>query len=89
MQSLSTMPQPSTGVVGKPKRIFVTSEDVMKLFGCKKSCAGKMIQETNEDAKKRGEHAFPSGKANKYTFSKFFGIPLSDIENVMVEEWEQ
>ncbi len=86
MQSLSTMTQSDTGVTGKPKRIFVTSEDVMKLFGCKKSCAGKMIQETNAEAKKRGEHAFPAGKANKYTFSKIFGIPISDIESVMVEE---
>lgn len=75
-----------TGVLGKPKRLFVNSEDVMKLLGCKKSYAGQVLKEINTEARKTGMHAFPAGKANKYLFAEKFGIPLADIENVMIEE---
>jgi len=51
------------GVIGKPKRLFVNSEDVMKLLGCKKSYAGQVLREINTEARKTGKHAFPAGKA--------------------------
>lgn len=76
----------ASGVIGKPKRLFVTSDDVMKLLGCKKSYAAKVIQDINAEAKKRGEHAFPAGKANKYIFAKTFAIPMDDVESVIIEE---
>lgn len=82
MQALTEAP----GVVGKPMRLFVTSRDVMKLLGCKKSYAAKVIQDINVEAQQRGEHAFPAGKANKYMFAKAFAIPMDDIERVMIEE---
>ncbi|EOS47310.1 hypothetical protein C809_02186 [Lachnospiraceae bacterium MD335] len=79
----------ASGVIGKPKRLFVTSNDVMKLLGCKKSYASKVIQDINAEAKQRGEHAFPAGKANKYIFAKTFALPMEDVESVMVEEQEE
>lgn len=85
MQTLAN----ASGVTGKPKRLFVTSADVMKLLGCKKSYAAKVIQDINAGAKQRGEHAFPAGKANKYIFAKIFALPMEDVESVMVEEQEE
>lgn len=77
------------GVIGKPKRLFVTSNDVMRLLGCKKSYAAKVIQDINAEAKQRGERAFPAGKANKYIFAKDFAIPMDDVESAMIEEQEE
>lgn len=84
MQALSEAP----GVIGKSKRLYVTQKDVMKLFGCQKSYASKVIKDINTEAQQRGEHTFPAGKANKYTFAKAFAIPMDDIERVMIEEQE-
>lgn len=75
----------TAGVLDKPKRLFVTSSDVMKLLGCKSSYAGKVLKEINDEAKESGMHAFPSGKANKYIFAEKFGIPLDDIDRAMSE----
>lgn len=76
----------AVGVISAPKRLYVTSSDVMKLLGCKSSYAGNVIKELNAEAKKSGKHAFPAGKANKYNFAEKFGIPLDDIDRIMVEE---
>jgi hypothetical protein len=73
------------GVIRTASRLFVTSEDVMKLLGCKRSYAGVAIRDVNTKAKSEGLHAFPAGKANKYRFSEMFGIPMEDIERVISE----
>lgn len=75
----------TTGIIEKPKRLFVTPADVMELFGCQKSYAGNVIREINQKAKGQDKHALPAGKANKYLFAKMFDIPLADIEEVMAK----
>lgn len=75
----------TAGIIEKPKRLFVTSADVMELFGCQKSYAGNIIREVNKKAQGQDIHALPAGKANKYHFAKMFDIPLSDIEEVMMK----
>lgn len=73
------------GAIVPPKRLFVTANDVMKLLGCKNSYAAKVLREINTEAQETGMHAFPAGKANKYLFAEKFGIPLDDLEKVMME----
>ncbi len=74
------------GVVRKSTRIFVTQEDVAALMGCGKSKAYDIVREVNEQAKKKGNHPFPAGKANKYLFSDIFDIPLSEVDKVINKE---
>ena len=71
MSALAAAP----GVVRKSTRIFFTQEDVAVLLGCGKSKAYDIVREVNEQAKKKGNHLFPAGKANKYLFSDIFDIP--------------
>lgn len=84
MNALVTAP----GVVRKSTRIFVTPGDVAALLGCRKSKAYDIVREVNELAKKKGNHPFPTGKANKYLFSDTFGIPIEDVDRVINEEQE-
>ena len=84
MDALATAP----GVLRKSMRVFVTPEDVVLLMGCGKSKAYSMIREVNESAKKKGNHPFPMGKANKYLFSEIFGIPMDEINAVINREQE-
>lgn len=79
MDALVTAP----GVLRKSTRVFITPEDVTALMGCGKSKAYSMIREVNEAAKKKGNHPFPMGKANKYLFSDIFGIPMDEINAVI------
>lgn len=74
------------GVVQKSTRIFVTHEDVATLLGCGKSKAYDIVREVNRQARKKGNHPFPSGKANKYLFSDIFDIPLSEVDKVINKE---
>lgn len=50
--------------------------------------AYEMIKKINDDAKKRGKHAFPSGKANKYLFSEYYEIPIEDVDKVIARGQE-
>lgn len=79
MESIMTAP----GVIKRATRVFVTPEDVSALMGCRRSMAYEMIKKINDDAKKRGKHAFPSGKANKYLFSEYYEIPIEDVDKVI------
>lgn len=76
----------SPGVMRKSTRIFVTQEDVAVLLGCGKSKAYNIVREVNARAKKKGNHPFPAGKANKYLFSDIFDIPLEEIDKVLNRE---
>lgn len=67
-------------------RIFLTSTDVMKILGCRQNKAYEVIRKINQDIKKKGELAFPSGKVNKYRFSEMMGIPLEFIDKVIKSE---
>lgn len=71
------------GVVRKSTRIFVTQEDVAALLGCGKSKAYDIVREVNKQAKKKGNHPFPAGKANKYLFSDTFDIPIEEVDKVI------
>lgn len=71
------------GVVRKSTRIFVTQEDVAALLGCGKSKAYDIVREVNGLAKKKGNHPFPAGKANKYLFSDIFDIPMDEVDKVI------
>ena len=71
------------GVVQRSTRIFVTQEDVATLLGCGKSKAYDIVREVNEQAKKKGNHPFPAGKANKYLFSDIFDIPMDEVDKVI------
>ncbi len=82
MGSLAMAP----GVVRKSTRIFVTQEDVAILLGCGKSKAYDIVREVNALAKKKGNHPFPAGKANKYLFSNIFDIPIEEVNKVINEE---
>lgn len=66
-------------------RIFITGKDVMELLGCKSSKAYKVIEDVNRNAIERGMKAFPAGKANKYIFSEMYGVPVSDIDQIVKE----
>ena len=79
MQVLAVAP----GVVRKSTRIFVTQEDVAVLLGCGKSKAYNIVREVNEQARKKGNHPFPAGKANKYLFSDIFDIPMDEVDKVI------
>lgn len=72
-----------TGAVRKSTRIFVTQEDVATLLGCGKSKAYDIVREVNRQAKKKGNHPFPAGKANKYLFSDIFDIPMDEVDKVI------
>ncbi len=74
------------GVVRKSTRIFVTQEDVATLLGCGKSKAYDIVRGVNELAKKKGNHPFPAGKANKYLFSDTFNIPIEEVDRVLNKE---
>lgn len=76
----------ATGVVQKSTRIFVTQEDVGVLLGCGKSKAYNIVHEINELAKKKGNHPFPAGKANKYLFSDAFDIPIEEVNKIISRE---
>lgn len=78
----------ATGVIRRSTRIFVTQEDVAMLLGCGKSKAYDIIREVNELAKKKGNHPFPAGKANKYLFSVSFDVPIEEVDRVINEEKE-
>lgn len=78
---MSTVTAP--GVMRGATRIFVTQEDVSILLGCGKSKAYAIVREVNESAKKKGNHPFPSGKANKYLFSDIFNIPIEEVDRVI------
>ena len=82
MYALTTAP----GVVKKSTRIFVTQEDVAILLGCGKSKAYDIVRKVNEQAKKKGNYPFPSGKANKYLFSDIFDIPIEEVDKVINKE---
>jgi len=82
MSTLAT----ASGVVRKSTRIFVTQEDVAILLGCGKSKAYDIVREVNALAKKKGNHPFPAGKANKYLFSNIFDIPIEEVNKVINEE---
>lgn len=84
MGSIMTAP----GVIKRATRVFVTPEDVSALMGCRRSMAYEMIKKINDDAKKRGKHAFPSGKANKYLFSEYYEIPIDDVDEVIAKGQE-
>lgn len=84
MESIMTAP----GVIKRATRVFVTPEDVSALMGCRRSMAYEMIKKINDDAKKRGKHAFPSGKANKYLFSEYYEIPIDDVDEVIAKGQE-
>lgn len=73
----------AVGVVGRPKRLFITASDVMAIFDCKKSCASDIVRKINKEAESRGQKAFPAGKANKYLFSEVYGIEVADIDKVI------
>lgn len=79
MSALAVAP----GVIQKSTRIFVTQEDVSVLLGCGKSKAYDIVREVNELAKKKGNHPFPAGKANKYLFSDVFDIPMDEVDKVI------
>lgn len=79
MSALAAAP----GVMQKSTRIFVTQEDVAVLLGCGKSKAYDIVREVNELAKKKGNHPFPAGKANKYLFSDVFDIPMDEVDKVI------
>lgn len=74
------------GVLRKSTRVFVTQEDVAVLLGCGKSKAYDIVREVNELAKKKGNHPFPAGKANKYLFSDTFDIPIEEVDKVINEK---
>lgn len=74
------------GVARKSTRIFVTQEDVAVLLGCGKSKAYDIVREVNKQAKEKGKHPFPAGKANKYLFSDIFDIPMDEVDKVINEE---
>lgn len=71
------------GVMRNATRIFVTQEDVAVLLGCGKSKAYNIVREVNKSAKKKGNHPFPAGKANKYLFSDIYGIPIEEVDKVI------
>lgn len=71
------------GVAKRTTRIFITHEDVATLLGCGKSKAYDIVRQVNEFAKKKGNHPFPSGKANKYLFSDIFNIPMDEVDKVI------
>ncbi len=84
MSALTAAP----GVMRKSTRVFVTQEDVAALFGCGKSKAYGIVRQVNEFAKKKGNHPFPSGKANKYLFSDIYNIPIEEVDRVIIGERE-
>lgn len=53
------------------------------LLGCGKSKAYDIVREVNRQAKKKGNHPFPAGKANKYLFSDIFNIPMDEVDKVI------
>ena len=75
----------ASGAVRKSTRIFVTQEDVALLLGCGKSKAYDIVREVNRQAKKKGNHPFPAGKANKYLFSDIFDIPMEEVDRAINE----
>ena len=79
MSALAVAP----GDVRESTRIFVTQEDVAALLGCGKSKAYDIVREVNRQAKKKGNHPFPAGKANKYLFSDIFNIPMDEVDKVI------
>lgn len=84
METLLTAP----GVAKKASRLFITSEDVMRLFGCKQSKAYGIIREVNNYAKQKGNRPLPSGKANKYLFADIYDLPIEEVNRVINEEQE-
>ncbi|MCI9095190.1 MAG: hypothetical protein HFI97_01540 [Lachnospiraceae bacterium] len=82
MDALLTAP----GVVKKASRLFITSEDVMLLFGCKQSKAYDIVREVNNYAKAKGYRPLPSGKANKYIFADIYNLPIEEVNRVINEE---
>ncbi len=85
METLAKAP----GVVKRAPRIFITYEDVETLLGCGKSKAYDIVRQVNECAKKKGNHPFPSGKANKYLFSDIYDIPIEEVDRVIIGEGER
>lgn len=82
MDTAATAP----GVIGAAKTAYVTPSDVEQLLGCSQSRAYKAIRDVNSYAKKNGLFVFPQGRANKYTFSEKFGIPIEIINSVINKE---
>lgn len=64
-------------------RIYVNTNDVMEILGCKKSYAYKVIKDVNEVARSKQLMPFPDGKANKYLFADVYGIPSEAIDKVI------
>ena len=64
-------------------RIYVDSNDVMAILGCKKSYAYEVIKDVNAFAKSKKLLPFPDGKANKYLLAEMYGIPSDAIDEII------
>lgn len=73
----------SPGVIGNAPRAYITTEEVMLLLGCKEDWAYRAIRDLNKQCEKKGNHAFPPGKANKFLFAKEFDIPILFVDRVI------
>ncbi len=71
------------GIIGKAKRLFITSEDVEWILGCGKSKAYEVVRKVNDHARKKGQMPFPAGRASKYLFADLYGIPIEDVDKVI------
>lgn len=76
----------ASGVIKKPARLFITSDDVMQLFGCGKSKAYGIVRDVNKCAKDKGHRPLPSGKANKYLFADIYDLPIEEVDRVINNE---
>lgn len=77
----------ASGVIKKVSRLYIIQKDVMQLLGCKESKAYDIVREVNEQAKKKGKHPFPAGRANKYLFAEMFEIPIEEVDEVISREY--
>ena len=84
MDALLTAP----GVVKRAARLFITSDDVMKIFGCKQSKAYDIVRIVNNYAKEKGYQPMQTGKANKYLFAELYAFPIEDVNRVIYGEQE-
>ncbi len=82
MSGLTTAP----GVIKKSTRLFITGEDVMRLFGCSKSKAYDIVRGVNKCAKDKGHRPLPAGKANKYLFANIYDLPIEEVDRVISNE---
>ena len=80
------MKENAPGVIKVSTRLFVTSDDIMRIFGCKQSKAYDIVRRVNNYAKEKGHEPMQTGKANKYLFADLYAFPIEEINRLITSE---